>query len=245
MKENIREIVFDTETTGFYYNQDDRLVEIGCIELLNHIPTGKNYHVYINPERDMPIEAFKVHGLSTEFLSTKPKFSEIVDEFLEFIGDATLIAHNAKFDINFLNAELKRVNKPELKWDRVIDTLFMSRQKDPASAKHSLDALCKKYNIDNSHRELHGALLDAQLLVEVYIELIGGKNIDFFKDLEKSNNKSTINTEINQNTKPAEKEENAIFEIRNKEINDSEYDKHQDMISQLKKDVIWKKYLNN
>ena len=181
MTENIREIVFDTETTGLNYNGDDRVIDIGCVELINHTPTGKTYQVYINPERDVPAEVVKVHGITTEFLADKPKFAEIVDSFLEFIGDAKLVAHNATFDINFLNAELARLNREPLSFDRVIDTLSLSHRVNSHMSRHSLDALCKHYGIDNSKRDLHGALLDSQLLVEVYIELLGGKEIDFFK----------------------------------------------------------------
>ena len=181
MTESLREIVFDTETTGFNYSGDDRLVEIGCVELINHTPTGKTFHCYINPEREVPEAVVKVHGLTTEFLSDKPKFTEIVGDFLKFIGDAKLVAHNAVFDMNFVNAELHRAGLAELSWDRMVDTLAISRKKNPHLAMHSLDALCLRYGIDNSNRDLHGALLDARLLAEVYIELLGGKEVDFFK----------------------------------------------------------------
>ena len=174
-EKNIREIVFDTETTGLQYNGDDRIVEIGCVEMINHTPTGKTYHVYINPEREVPEEVVRVHGLTTQFLSDKPKFAEIVDDFLKFIGDANMVAHNATFDINFVNAELRRLNRPEISWDRMVDTLAISRKKNPHLSRHNLDALCAKYGVDNSHRDLHGALLDARLLAEVYIELLGGE----------------------------------------------------------------------
>ena len=180
----MREIVFDTETTGFDPASGDRVVEIGCVELINQVPTGNTYHVYINPERDMPEGAFKVHGLSEEFLSDKPKFAEIADGFIEFVGDdGILIAHNATFDMKFINFELKKLSHPAYSNDRVIDTLEIARRKHPMGP-NSLDALCSRYNVDNSKREKHGALLDAELLADVYIELMGGKQrgLDFATD---------------------------------------------------------------
>ncbi len=170
-----REIVLDTETTGLSPADGDRLVEIGCVELINHIPSGRHYHVYINPQRSMPEEAFRVHGLSEEFLSDKPLFSAVAGDFLDFIGDAKLIIHNAAFDIGFLNAELKKAGRPILA-NEVIDTVMVARAKHPGS-RVSLDALCKLYGIDNSRRTLHGALLDSEILAEVYLELIGGKQV--------------------------------------------------------------------
>jgi DNA polymerase-3 subunit epsilon len=170
----MREIVFDTETTGLNPLQGDRLVEIGCIELLNRIPTGNTFHRYINPERDMPQEAFAVHGLSAEFLSTHPLFATVVDEFLDFIGDAPLVAHNGFFDLGFINAELGRVKKQTLGRERIIDTLILARRKHPGG-NNKLDDLCARYKIDNSRRTKHGALLDAELLAEVYIELTGAR----------------------------------------------------------------------
>lgn len=171
----IREIVLDTETTGLSPAGGDRLVEIGCVELINHIPSGKTYHVYINPERTMPEEAFKVHGLSDDFLKDKPLFNTLAEEFRAFIGDATLVIHNAPFDMGFLNAELEWAGLPRLTND-VIDTVMVARKKHPG-ARVSLDALCKHYGIDNSRRTLHGALLDSEILAEVYLELIGGKQV--------------------------------------------------------------------
>jgi DNA polymerase III subunit epsilon len=170
-----REIVLDTETTGLSHQSGDRVVEIGCVELLNHIPTGRNFHVYLNPERDVPDEAFRVHGLSTEFLRDKALFAAEADNFLEFIGDATLVIHNADFDIGFLNFELERLRKPRLS-NQVIDTVMVARQRHPG-ARVSLDALCKHYGIDNSKRTLHGALLDSEILADVYLELIGGRQV--------------------------------------------------------------------
>src|SRR6218665_1162427 len=170
----MREIVLDSETTGVEANSGDRIVEIGCVELVNHCPSGRNFHVYINPERSMPDGAFRVHGLSEAFLSDKPLFAAIADEFIEFIGDARLVIHNAAFDIGFLNMELKRLNYAAIEQHRVVDTLAMARRKHPG-ASNSLDALCSRYGIDNTRRTKHGALLDSEILAEVYIELIGGK----------------------------------------------------------------------
>ena len=170
-----REIVLDTETTGLSPTSGDRLVEIGCVELINHIPSGKNYHVYINPQRSMPEEAFRVHGLSEEFLADKPLFKDVADDFRAFIGDAQLVIHNAPFDMGFLNAELEKAGQSRLS-NPVVDTVMLARQKHPG-ARVSLDALCRHYGIDNSRRTLHGALLDSEILAEVYLELIGGKQV--------------------------------------------------------------------
>ncbi len=171
----MREIVLDTETTGFDPETGDRVVEIGCVELNFHVPTGNEYHCYINPERDMPEGAFGVHGLSEEFLSDKPVFADIVDDFLEFIGDdAALVIHNASFDSKFLNAELKWLNRPPLPEVRLIDTLEIARRRFPGGA-NSLDALCRRFDVDLSVRDKHGALVDCQLLAAVYLELIGGR----------------------------------------------------------------------
>lgn len=170
----MREIVFDTETTGLDPKKGDRVVEIGAVELVNHIPTGQVFHEYIDPERDMPIEAFNVHGLSAEFLAGKPKFADIAERFVDFIDGARLIAHNASFDMGFINHELATLGRAVVADDLVIDTLQIARRRHPAGP-NSLDALCSRYGIDNSHRTRHGALLDAELLAEVYIELIGGK----------------------------------------------------------------------
>jgi DNA polymerase-3 subunit epsilon len=174
----MREIVLDTETTGFDPQQGHRVVEIGCIELMNHIPTGKTFHKYINPERDMPAEAFAVHGLSEDFLRGQPLFADVVEELMAFLGDeAPLIAHNAEFDMRFVNFELAKCGLAKLPMNRAVDTVGMARVKFPG-APASLDALCKRFNIDNASRTLHGALLDAQLLAEVYLELIGGRQPD-------------------------------------------------------------------
>ena len=181
----MREIVLDTETTGFDALNGDRVVEIGCIELINHIPTARHFHRYLNPEKPMPQAAFQIHGLSDQFLADKPKFAEVAEALLEFIGDAPLIIHNAEFDIKFLNAELDKLGKPAIPLQRATDTVQVARRKFPGSPA-SLDALCKRFGIDNSNRTLHGALLDAQLLAEVYLELLGGRQagLGFVADSE-------------------------------------------------------------
>lgn len=172
----MREIVFDTETTGLNPGGGDRMVEIGCIEILNRVETGRHFHAYFHPERDMPLEAEMVHGLTSVFLSDKPLFSEKVDELLEFIEDSPLVAHNASFDFGFLNFELERCGRGRVCMSRMVDTLQLARTKHPG-AKHSLDALCVRFGIDRSQRVKHGALLDAQLLAQVYVELTGGRQI--------------------------------------------------------------------
>jgi DNA polymerase-3 subunit epsilon len=172
----MREIIFDTETTGLDPLTGDRLVEIGCIEMVNRVATGRTFHEYFNPERDMPMEAERVHGLSSGFLSDKPRFAEKAEALLEFLGDSPLVAHNAQFDFGFLNHELARCGLPGVGDERMVDTLVLARRRHPG-AKHSLDALCARYGVDRSHRTLHGALLDAELLAQVYVELTGGRQI--------------------------------------------------------------------
>lgn len=186
----MREIVLDTETTGLDPATGDRIVEIGAVELFNSLPTGKTYHQYINPERSMPKEAFEVHGLGDDFLRDKPVFAAIGQAFLDFVGDARLVIHNASFDIKFLNFELQRIGLPALSWDRVTDTLALARQKFPG-AQASLDALCRRFGVDNSAREKHGALLDSEILAEVYLELIGGRQRDFGLSAASSSGTST------------------------------------------------------
>ena len=172
----MREIVFDTETTGFSFADGDRMVEIGCVELINRVETGRTFQAYFHPERPMPAEAQRVHGLSDAFLSDKPLFGTGVDALLEFIGESPLVAHNASFDFGFLNGELVRCGRPGVAMTRMVDTIVLARTRHPG-AKHSLDALCSRYGIDRSHRVVHGALLDAQLLAQVYVELTGGRQI--------------------------------------------------------------------
>jgi DNA polymerase-3 subunit epsilon len=170
----MREIVLDTETTGLDPADGHRIVEIGGVELVNHLPTGRNYHQYINPERPMPHEAERIHGLGDDFLSDKPVFARIADAFLDFVGEARLVIHNAAFDMAMLNAEFERLGRERLPMSRAVDTLAIARRRYPG-AQHSLDALCKRFGVDNSAREKHGALLDSELLAEVYLELLGGR----------------------------------------------------------------------
>ncbi len=227
----MREIVLDTETTGFEPFQGDRIVEIGAVELLNHMPTGRTYHQYINPERDMPQGAFEVHGLSEEFLSDKPVFAKIADEFLDFVKDAKLIIHNAAFDMKFLNAELGWVKKPLLPNDQAIDTLEIARRRFPGSPA-SLDALCRRFGIDNSARTLHGALLDSEILAEVYLELLGGRQPDFVLTANKS--KSTqIETDSNWRATPRP----TALPSR---LSEKEKAAHEDFVAALGENAIWK-----
>ena len=179
----MREIVLDTETTGFDPSKGDRIVEIGAIELMNHVPTGRSYHQYINPERAMPQEAFEVHGLGDDFLRDKPVFRHCGQAFLDFLGDARIVIHNAEFDMRFLNAELGWIGQAILPMDRAICTVTMTRKKYPG-APASLDALCRRFGIDNAARTLHGALLDAEILADVYLELIGGRQPDLVLSVE-------------------------------------------------------------
>lgn len=182
----MREIVLDTETTGMNPADGDRLVEIGCIELINHMPTGKNLQIYINPEREIPEDAIAVHGITNEFVADKPTFAESYMDFIDFIGkDSKLVIHNAEFDMKFLNYQLGKVGHPALSWSRVIDTLGMARKKFPGSPAN-LDALCRRFGIDNTERTYHGALLDSELLAEVYLELLGGRQHGLSLASEKS-----------------------------------------------------------
>jgi len=191
----MREIVLDTETTGLDPLRGDRLVEVGCVEIFNRMPTGQTFHRYFNPERDMPAEAFAVHGLSTEFLSSKPFFAEEVDEFLAFIGDDPLVIHNASFDISFINAELDRLKRPPLPRERLVDTLLLARRKHPG-VSNRLDDLCSRYAIDNYRRTKHGALLDAELLAEVYIDLIGARQSQLILASESSAKQIAVHGEM-------------------------------------------------
>ena len=228
----MREIVLDTETTGLSPDNGDRIVEIGCVELINHVPTNNTYQVYLNPEKDMDPGAEKVHGLTNEFLLDKPKFIEIADSFLEFIGDSNLIAHNADFDINFLNSELVRAKKDKINNDRVVDTLKIARSKFPG-ARNSLDALCKRFFVDNSNRSLHGALLDSELLAEVYLELVGGKE----PDLELSTN--TIKKDNNSQNRTSN-----VSARKNKlkaRITNIDEKNHRDFLASLPKESLWLK----
>lgn len=230
----MREIVLDTETTGFEPSQGDRIVEIGGVELLNHMPTGRTYHQYINPKRSMPKEAFAVHGLGDDFLKDKPLFEDIAQEFLDFVGDAKLVIHNAAFDMKFLNAELGWVKLPVLPWEQAIDTLEIARRKFPGSPA-SLDALCRRFSIDNAKRTLHGALLDSEILAEVYLELIGGRQ----PDLTLSGAFDTPEKEVNVDEvwRPAQRP-NALPS----RITSDEQAAHNAFVQTLGDDPIWKTF---
>ncbi|WP_298400013.1 DNA polymerase III subunit epsilon [Sphingobium sp.] len=193
----MREIIFDTETTGFDPASGDRLVEIGCIELINRVPSGRTFHAYYNPQRDMPAAAFNVHGLSSDFLRDKPLFADGAQALLDFIEDSPLVAHNARFDFGFLNHELKLCGHADVSLDRMIDTVAIARTLHPG-AKHSLDALCTRYGIDRSHRVKHGALLDAELLAQLYIELTGGRQIGL--GLAQEEAKEIVRAELTETT---------------------------------------------
>ncbi len=229
----MREIVLDTETTGFEPEQGDRIVEIGGVELFNHMPTGKTFHKYINPERSMPNEAFEVHGLGDDFLRDKPLFSEVAQDFLNFVGDAKLVIHNAAFDMKFLNAELGWLKLPQLPWDQAIDTLAIARKKFPGSPA-SLDALCRRFGIDNSDRTLHGALLDSEILAEVYLELVGGRQPDFA--LAGAHIETSKNDMRTEDWRPLPRPTTLP-----KRITDEEAAAHAAFIEKLGDGAIWKK----
>ena len=221
----MREICFDTETTGLDINTGDRIIEIGALELINHVPTGKIFHEYINPEREIPQEAVKIHGITTEFLQDKPKFNEIAPKWVDFIGDdGIFVAHNAEFDMKFINNELKKCGYQTYDWDRVVDTLAIARNKFPGS-RNNLDALCKRFEIDNSSRTYHGALLDAQLLAEVYLQLLGGD--------EPSINFTTISNKTNINIKKI------TIKERHFNIYKEEQKIHDEFIKNELKNSIW------
>ena len=227
----MREIVLDTETTGLDPGTGDKIVEIGAVELWNHLPTGKTFHKYLNPERNMPEEAQAVHGLTEDFLRDKPLFSQIVDDFLRFIKDSKLIIHNASFDMKFINAELELAKKSKLSGDIAIDTLSIARKKFPGSPA-SLDALCRRFNIDNSARTLHGALLDSEILAEVYLELIGGRQPDFgLSDINTNDNKKL--EENRQTTKRPEPLKRRLTEEEEKA--------HSVFVKKLGENSVWHK----
>ena len=227
----MREIVLDTETTGFDPESGDRIVEIGAVELMGHVATGRTYHQYINPERSMPEEAFQVHGLGDDFLRDKPKFAEVGQAFLDFIGDAKLVIHNAAFDIKFLNAELGWMNLPKIPWEQAIDTLDIARKRFPGSPA-SLDALCRRFGIDNTSRTLHGALLDSEILAEVYLELIGGRQPDF--GLSNVPQKSAGDTSVDWTPRPRP----SPLPSR---ITEAEAAAHADFVAKLGDDALWSK----
>ena len=233
----MREIVFDTETTGLNPLGGDRIVEIGCVEMVNRLPTGQTFHVYLNPERDMPDGAFRVHGLSAEFLADKPLFSAIAQDFIEFIGDAALVAHNASFDMGFINAELVRIKMPGIAAERVIDTLQLARRKHPFGP-NSLDALCQRYNIDNSRRTKHGALLDSEILAEVYIELTGGRQADLGLAPVEPASSEGANSAI-ASTRVLKTRPQALPD----RLSEAELAAHRSFVATLSGELIWKDYI--
>lgn len=227
-----REIVLDTETTGMDPFTGDRIIEIGAVELVNHLPSGKTCQIYINPERDIPAEATAVHGITNEFIKDKPIFSQIYSEFIEFIGDdSILVIHNAEFDMKFINWELKNVGHPEISNARVIDTLKIARKKFPGSPAN-LDALCRRFSIDNTARTFHGALLDSELLAEVYLELLGGRQHGLILGTEKQDKKSA--------TQVAQPKQRIFREPRPHSASDDERAAHAKLVSQLK-EPLWEK----
>ncbi|MDO5612593.1 MAG: DNA polymerase III subunit epsilon [Paracoccus sp. (in: a-proteobacteria)] len=234
----MREIVFDTETTGTEPDKGDRIVEIGAIELLNHLPTGRHFHEYIDPERPMPAEAFAVHGLGDDFLRGKPKFAQIAARWIEFIGpDTKLIAHNARFDFGFINAEFRRIGQPPLDNGRMIDTLAMARAKFPG-AGNSLDALCRRFGIDNSNRDLHGALIDTHLLAEVYLELIGGRQPDLILAPQpQKSEEQTIAAPVA--SMPAGPRPSPLPP----RLTESESAAHAEFVSKLGENAIWRRWM--
>jgi DNA polymerase-3 subunit epsilon len=229
----MREIVLDTETTGLDPAQGHRLVDLGCIELLNRIPTGAVFHSYLNPEREVPAEAFAIHGLSYEFLKGHKRFADVVDEFLAFIGDAPLVIHNASFDHGFLCAELKRVERELIARERLVDTLMLARRKHPAGPNR-LDDLCARYSIDNSRRTKHGALLDAEILAEVYLELIGGRQAQLG---------------LAETVAAQKKDSDGAVILRQRRvaltprIGDADRETHRKFVASLGAEAVWKNYL--
>jgi DNA polymerase-3 subunit epsilon len=227
----MREIVLDTETTGFDPESGDRIVEIGAVELIGHVATGETYHQYINPERAMPDEAFQVHGLGDDFLRDKPKFAQIGQGFLDFIQDSKLVIHNAAFDIKFLNAELKWMNLPQIPWEQALDTLAIARKKFPGSPA-SLDALCRRFNINNDARTLHGALLDSEILAEVYLELIGGRQPDFALSAQATRQVGDTSPDWTPKPRPTP------LPAR---LSETEIAAHAEFVSKLGGDALWSK----
>nr|WP_294851360.1 DNA polymerase III subunit epsilon [uncultured Sphingomonas sp.] len=230
----MREIIFDTETTGLSPAGGDRLVEIGCIEMIGRVETGRSFHAYFNPERFMPSEAEAVHGLSDVFLSDKPKFAERVEELLEFIEDSPLVAHNASFDFGFLNNELTLCGRPTVAMDRMVDTLVLARAKHPG-AKHSLDALCTRFGVDRTQRVKHGALLDAQLLSQVYIELTGGRQIGLSLMTENADTPVVLSSDMPVAGRPQR-------DARPHQPTEEEVARHRQFVSKIT-NPLWEPYL--
>ncbi len=236
----MREICLDTETTGLKPQEGHRVIEIGAVELNNHIPTGRTYHVYLNPERDVPEEAVKVHGLTAEFLADKPRFADVVDSFLEFIGDAPLVIHNAEFDRGFLNWELSIVGHAPIPPERCIDTLEIARRKFPG-AQNTLDALCRRFGVDNSARDLHGALLDAQLLAAVYVELIGGRQIGLsFDERDTQVGKTDAQTSLHASSRYAKRPRPLPSRLSMEDRR-----RHAEFVASLGENALWWRYIES
>jgi len=229
----MREIVLDTETTGLDPGQGHRLVELGCIELLNRIPTGGAFHAYLNPERDVPAEAFAIHGLSGDFLKEHKRFIEIADEFLAFIGDAPLVIHNASFDHAFLCAELRRADRALIARERLVDTLLLARRKHPAGPNR-LDDLCARYGIDNSRRTKHGALLDAEIIAEVYVELIGARQAQLGLTESAARRPNSGDGAIIIRQRP---------EQLASRLSESELAAHREFVTELGENALWRNYI--
>ncbi|WP_299195788.1 DNA polymerase III subunit epsilon [uncultured Erythrobacter sp.] len=231
----MREVIFDTETTGLDPKTGDRMVEIGCVEMVGRVETGNSYHAYFNPERDMPAAAEAVHGLSSAFLSGKPLFADTAGDLLEFLGDAPLVAHNAGFDFGFLNSELELIGREPISMDRMVDTVAIARKKHPG-AKLSLDALCSRYGIDRSHRVKHGALLDAELLAQVYVELTGGRQIGLELASEASASERELIDAADRtivDAAPRTRREPRLYGASQEELT-----RHRDFVAGIK-DAIW------
>ena len=232
----MREIVFDTETTGLEPAEGHRVVEIGAVELHNHVPTGRTWHRYVNPRRDMPDDAFAIHGISAEFLADKPAFEAIADEFLAFVSGATLVAHNAGFDMKFLNAELGWAGRPPLSEAATVDTLALARRKFPG-AMVSLDALCRRFEIDNSRRTYHGALLDSEILAEVYLELIGGRQPGLVLDASRTASAGSAASAGGEGWRPRPRPRPLPGRL-----SDAERDAHARMVEGLGEGALWRRY---
>ncbi len=236
MEENNREIIFDTETTGLSAKDGDRIIEIGAVELINRFPTGSTFHMFINPQgKEVHPDAFEVHGISNDFLSDKPTFAQIYDEFHAFFGHGKLVAHNASFDLGFLNAELSLAKKRQITPDRVVDTLPIARRKFPGQ-RNSLDALCSRFGIDNSHRKKHGALLDSELLAEVYLELLGGKQASLTLDPAQSKSDAETGAETFASSQAVQRPEPLPPRLSNEDIQ-----RHREFVDSLGEESIWKR----